>query len=209
MAMLPEAVQAAMRSDNKTYDYYRSRFKSDVTSWASYAASPEQSILYWLNYDYINNARQRMANQRADERWYHFIEPEDEQRLNAVMREIDPYFTAIDTSRNAQRLRQNATWEREQEARRREQENAQRTSPSSQSQQPAPPPTSTQQPSRDYGVGDFLWDIGTEALREILRWETHKWLSKNRVNARSQRYQLLILPSGVRRQGTLYVGERK
>jgi hypothetical protein len=36
--------------ENYTYDYFRGRFKNDYTLWATFASSPENSILYWINF---------------------------------------------------------------------------------------------------------------------------------------------------------------
>ena len=74
------------------YDYYRRVFKECVTDWAQYADSPKKSILYWLNYDYVGAARAKFSGS------YDYLSREDEERLNRIMREIDPYFTPVNTS---------------------------------------------------------------------------------------------------------------
>jgi len=82
---------------NYTYDYFRNRFRADVIEWAKYAPSPEQSILYWLNYDHVGNARRKAAALTDWDRIYQYLPREDEVKLNRVMREINPYFTPINT----------------------------------------------------------------------------------------------------------------
>ena len=103
-SMMPDAMQQVMRANNQTYDSYRNRFRSDIINWAAQAPSPEQSILYWVNYDYVFQGLLRMNSQRNEDRIYGWLSEETEQRLNRVMREIDPFFTPVDTSRNSQRV---------------------------------------------------------------------------------------------------------
>ena len=90
---------------DKTYDYYRNRFKSDVEI-LSYISSPEDSILYWTNYDYIGQARAKLAQKKDSEAIYNYLSREDEERLNRVMKEIDPYFTPVNTGNTDWRLYQ-------------------------------------------------------------------------------------------------------
>jgi len=98
-SMMPFSLRSAM-----TYDYYRGRFMGDVREWANHAASPEKSILYWINYDYVGNARARLAGQSNP--YYNYLPREDEERLNRVMLEIDPYFTPVNTGNVYQRVLQ-------------------------------------------------------------------------------------------------------
>ena len=89
---------------NMTYDYYRSRFMQDVRIWAQYANNPEESILYWINYDAVGNARAKLAGKKDLEISYDYLPQEDEQRLNRVFKEIDPYFTPVDTTLTLERM---------------------------------------------------------------------------------------------------------
>ena len=103
LSMMPEPMQQVMRANNQTYDHYRARFRSDMAAWARHAVSPEQSILYWVNFDYMNPGRNRMSNFRmtpTENRRYWFLSEDCETRLNRVMREIDPFFTPVSTARN-------------------------------------------------------------------------------------------------------------
>jgi len=112
-SMMPDAIQQAMRADNQTYSYYRNRFMSDVNTWAQYAASPEDSILYWINFDYMSNARTRLSGwtaSRTETRRFTFLHPDDELRLNKVFQEIDPSFVPVDTSLNPVNVWQWSEW---------------------------------------------------------------------------------------------------
>ena len=89
---------------DKNFDYYRARFKSDVADWARYASSPEESIQYWLNYDYRNNALKKLNAQNLVDQRYDYLSREDEEKLNKVMKEIDPYFIPVNTANDEWRI---------------------------------------------------------------------------------------------------------
>jgi hypothetical protein len=80
------------------YDYYRSMFNSWLTLWAAFARNPEDTILYWVNYDAAGAARAALSALSESERCYDYIPMEDEERLNRVMKEIDPSFIPVNTS---------------------------------------------------------------------------------------------------------------
>jgi hypothetical protein len=82
-----------------TYDYYRNMFMNWVTFWNAHARSREHSILYWINYDAKSAARAKLAARGENERVYDYLPRADEARLNRVMREINPAFIPVDTSR--------------------------------------------------------------------------------------------------------------
>jgi hypothetical protein len=89
---------------DKGFDYYRGRFKSDAAGWANFADRPEDSIQYWMNYKYVDNAIKKLENQKVSDRRYDFLSLEDEEKLNRVMREIDPSFKPVDTSKDEWRI---------------------------------------------------------------------------------------------------------
>jgi hypothetical protein len=89
-----------------TYDTVRNMFKNTYTFWAKFAEDPQNSVLYWVNYDYEAAARARIAAQKPEDMRYKYLPREDEARLNAVFREIDPTFRPVDTWRTMQRILQ-------------------------------------------------------------------------------------------------------
>jgi len=92
MSIMPVEVQQYMKDENKTYEYYRNRFLTDIKEWAMFQAQsskrPEESILYWLSIDYINIAKERIKNQQQEERYY-YLTKEDEKRLDNIIKEMD------------------------------------------------------------------------------------------------------------------------
>ena len=86
-----------------TYDYFRGRFMQDAADWANYAIDPQDTILYWVNYDYEAAARARIAAQKPEDVRYNYLPREDEVRLNQVFLELDPSFTPVNTARSLQR----------------------------------------------------------------------------------------------------------
>jgi hypothetical protein len=91
-----------------SFDYFRSRFRSDYTQWALRASAPERSILFWVNFPAVEQARARIARQRPRDVRYDYLAREYEERLNRVMREIDPHFVPVNTLLTPQRILQNA-----------------------------------------------------------------------------------------------------
>ena len=90
-----------------TYDYFRARFRSDYTRWAARVPSPENSILYWVNFPAEEQARARLARQRPEDRRYNFLSRDDESRLNRALLEIAPGFIPVNTTATStQRLMQ-------------------------------------------------------------------------------------------------------
>jgi len=89
---------------SQTYDSYRRRFRNDAQSWAQLAQKPEDSIWYWMNYDYVGNAQRKLASQAEEFIRYNYLTGKDEERLNRVMLEINPYFKPVDTWITNQRL---------------------------------------------------------------------------------------------------------
>ena len=53
----------------------------------------------------MSNARRGLNNRETHQR-YDFLRVWEEQNLNRVMREIDPFFTPVDTSRHPDRIQQ-------------------------------------------------------------------------------------------------------
>ena len=96
----------------RNFDYYRSRFMSDVHIWARSASTPEDSILYWINFDYVSAAHARRSGIAPNEFGYsyNFLSYENEARLNRTIREIDPRFTPVNTRNNPDRLRVETLW---------------------------------------------------------------------------------------------------
>ena len=88
------------------YDYFRDKFKKHYDWLALFAEDPEDSILYWINYDAEGAARAKLAALPPAERRYDFLSLENEQRLNRIFQEIDPYFVPVDTELSFQRLLQ-------------------------------------------------------------------------------------------------------
>ena len=81
-----------------TYDYFRSQFKNTYTDCANYAEDKNNTILYWVNYDYEGQARARIARQDSKDVRYPYLPREDEARLNRIFQEIDPAFRPVDTT---------------------------------------------------------------------------------------------------------------
>jgi len=82
---------------DKNFDYYRARFKSDVDIWGYYADSYENSIKYWLNYPYKDNALKELYAKNQADRRFDYLSLEDEEKMNRVMKEIDPSFIPVNT----------------------------------------------------------------------------------------------------------------
>ena len=79
------------------YDYYRGMFNSWLTLWAVHARNREDTILYWVNQ---GAARAALAAEGGNGKDFDYIPREDEERLNRVMKEIDPSFTPVNTSQS-------------------------------------------------------------------------------------------------------------
>jgi len=88
MSIMPVDIQQYMVDENKTYEYYRNRFLTDIRDWAIFqdqtGKRPEEMILFWLKYDYINLAKERIKNQQQEEEYY-YLTKEDEQRLDNIL----------------------------------------------------------------------------------------------------------------------------
>lgn len=88
---MPVDVQQYMKDENKTYEYYRNRFFSDIKMWANYqhqdGARPEECILFWLKGDYINIAKERMKNQPQEE--FYYLAKEDIEHLDNILNEME------------------------------------------------------------------------------------------------------------------------
>ena len=79
--------------ENYTYGYFRSRFRKDYTRWA--ASSPENSILFWVNFPVKAHALASIACRITEDISYGYLSHEDETRLNRIMQEIDPQFIPV------------------------------------------------------------------------------------------------------------------
>ena len=84
--------------EHMTYDHFRSQFSNNVTWWATNSTTPNNTILHWINFDAAGAARDRLASLPENQRDYHYLSLEDEQRLNRIILEIDPFFTPVNTS---------------------------------------------------------------------------------------------------------------
>ncbi|MDR0444078.1 MAG: hypothetical protein LBH44_11810 [Treponema sp.] len=82
-----------------SYDYYRSMFASCLAYWNAYAYIKSASILYWVNFNARGAALARLGAVPIEEKLYDYLPREDEERLNRVMLEINPYFTSVNLSR--------------------------------------------------------------------------------------------------------------
>jgi len=158
--------------EGMTYDSYRRCFKADMYNWAENGDNPQNSILYWMNYNYVGNANARLAGKAQSEMVFHYLLPEDEERLNRVMREIDPYFTPINTA--------NSDWRKYQEQLHGPSgvdNPAPYVSEQPRVNQPAPKPglslpqqnTPQNPPPKNDPVADFFWDLGKELLMQGLQ----------------------------------------
>jgi hypothetical protein len=85
-----------------TYDYYRNGFYSWTQRWAGFTRTrrSDPSVQFWIHYDAAEAAQAILAAKSENERVYDFLQLEDEQRLNRVIKEIDPAFIPVDTSRS-------------------------------------------------------------------------------------------------------------
>jgi hypothetical protein len=84
-----------------TYEHYRNRFEQWTEYWAGFTRTRDSdvSINYWIRHFTPESARAKLAGMSDNEKIYDFISREDEIRLNRVIREIDPRFIPVDTSR--------------------------------------------------------------------------------------------------------------
>ena len=91
--------------DDINFDRYyeHNRFMEFVNTLATRAARPEDSILYWINFDAAGLARARLARFPEQERRYEYLPRDDEHRLNRVFQEMDPTFVPVNTSISFQR----------------------------------------------------------------------------------------------------------
>jgi hypothetical protein len=89
-----------------TYDYCRSLVKSNYRNWTTYSDNPNNTILYWTNYDYIGNAKAKIAKQKSEDVRYDYLSLKNEERLNSIFSAIDPYFIPVNTGTTTQRLLQ-------------------------------------------------------------------------------------------------------
>ena len=86
------------------YDHYRGRFMNHVNWWATFAQRPEDSILYWINYDAAGAAQRRLAALPENDRRYNYLPRADEQRLNRIFQQLDPTFVPVNTLLSEQRM---------------------------------------------------------------------------------------------------------
>ena len=100
-SLMPYTLPAHM-----TYDYFRRQFTYNYSMWSYFATDPNNSILYWVNFDAESHARARLASQSEADRRYNYLSLEDEARLNKVFAEIDRDFTPVDTELTNQRVLQ-------------------------------------------------------------------------------------------------------
>jgi len=97
--------------ENYTYDYFRGRFKDDLTRWHN---GGPHSLYARVNFPYEENARAELAAQKPEERRYDYLSREDEARLNRIFQEIDPSFKPVNTARTSlQRILQEVRQEEE------------------------------------------------------------------------------------------------
>ena len=89
---------------NRPFDHYRMMFTAWIRMWSSFPTGPDGSIYYWVHFDAEAAAMKRLAVLPPDKRFYDFLPPEYEDRLNRVILEIDPDFDPVDTSKNPHRL---------------------------------------------------------------------------------------------------------
>jgi hypothetical protein len=87
-----------------TYDYCSNLVKSNYRNWTTYTNNSHGSILHWTSYDYIGNAKAKIARQEREDVRYDYLSVENEERLNRVFSAIDPYFTPVDTRISFQRI---------------------------------------------------------------------------------------------------------
>ena len=71
-----------------SFDHYREQFMLNLIEWAGAALNPEDSILYWINFNAEGAARERLAAVSESERVYDYLPIEDEERLNRIIKEL-------------------------------------------------------------------------------------------------------------------------